>query len=464
MARYLSEERAAGTLAHNRKQAPHEALACYALLSYNTSTPASGGIAYYDKSFQELATVPTLSAEHAGLGPRPSVTYHDAGGLMGYAGRMRSWTSTHNRPSSAQTATFGNATNVMGEFGNYMTLCYSNLTANPQSSYQSAAQLNQGAINADHRDRAIVYVVRGGRVFGVNRLQPTRHASTHNQLYGDYPLPHLNTSMTGAGTYNARRKAFVVLSYLNTNGSFRLDLYQGVDLDRHRSVDAAFSGLTPSAYTLNLSSNWSVNNTESHYNLKPVLCDNGDVFISVMHPSNGLNLYKVTRLANGGYNAGEFVTRVTLTTSYGAEQNYFYGLRSLQSRDGSLVMHFCAYYYYGAGHYNIVIDKAKATYVTNLLASSNTNDGCQPLPYGDSGFAMYLAGQAHGSNPSGGYILGTYERRPSDGALLQTNATLYLPYFPYPDATNYPGITQVADYAVLQGQHTQPDHWNARGA
>ena len=86
------------------------------------------------------------------------------------------------------------------------------------------------------------------------------------------------------------------------------------------------------------------------------------------------------------------------------------------------------------------------------MQKADSSYGVIPVPYGDSGFATYWASNCYASNYVGGYITGAVERD-GDNDLVQMASAMYLPYFPGPNTTNYPGFTQVVDYSLLTNQY-----------
>jgi hypothetical protein len=202
-----------------------------------------------------------------------------------------------------------------------------------------------------------------------------------------------------------------------------------------------------------MSSNWNVNNNESYYNLKPIVTDNGKVYVTVFFTSSNFTLYEFTRSGTSAVTA-TYVTTHSLTTSYGREQGYpTYGQRQITSRDGTTVCTFCPYYYYGAGGAFYMIDKTNNTYVGWLY--TDTSIAMQPMPYANNGWTFVYAGNGYASNYSGNYVQRTYERGGS-GLLVQSGATRYFTKWTAPNTTNYPGFTQTVDFVLLNGNPSGP--------
>jgi hypothetical protein len=191
--------------------------------------------------------------------------------------------------------------------------------------------------------------------------------------------------------------------------------------------------------------NWISNNSESYYNLKPVVSDNGTVFVSLSFSlSNNLSLYAFTRSGTSAITASRQTT-LSMINSFGLDQGVQYGQRAITSRDGTTVATFCPYYYYGTGIDCYMIDKRNNTY--SMYQNIDTTFGIQIIPTGDSDWRFYYAGDARSGNYTGSY-LSAYFMKQNSGGFTSVNATQYLPYFTGPNSTNYSGITQVVDYPM----------------
>lgn len=447
----LSPHLQAGT---PKQLAVGEGRACYAICSYNTSS-IGGGISWLDKFFQPVVPTPTDYSTGTGSG-----TNHQ---LVGDS-TWQTWSQvfgnlapTQSYPASNGTSNYGNATPAAGEFGNAMVDTFSNRTAIRQttrnSSWTIKHSLNRSFVNSDHTDRSVVYVLNGNIFRAVSRIDGDHTYNRRNTR--EFTIPSMNTSMVGSASYNNVLKRLVILSYNAYGGSNALIVYNGIDFDKFPSPADAFANATRidvAAFVMGVT--WGTNDAETQYCLKPVLCDNGDIFVTVMHPSVHFAIYKI--VLNAGLTAVSttaFVTSHSLTTSYGAAQGIQYGQRQIQSRDGGAVLSFCPYYYYGAGIYCWLIDKRKSSYTNpSAFNAANSNYGFMPMPYGDDGFSCYYAGNYYASNPNGGYITGTLQRN-SAGNFEQTGTNIYLPYAPPPNTTNYPFMTQVVDYSMLDNQN-----------
>lgn len=447
----LSPHLQAGT---PKQLAVGEGRACYAICSYNTTT-GSGGISWLDKFFQPV--VPTAGDYSPGAGSGTNHQQVSDSAWQTWAQVFGGMSPTQSAPSTTVTNNFGNATNAAGEFGNAFVDTFSNRTAMRQTTRNIAVNvkhnLNRSFVNSDHTDRSIVYVLNGNVFRGVSRIDGD---TTYNRRgTREFTISGVHASMAGSASYNNVLKRLVILSYSAANGSNTLIVYNGIDFDKYPSPAEAFANATrTNIAAFALGTPWPINDAETQFCLKPVLCDNGDIFVTVMHPGNSFAIHKI--VLNAGLTAVSSATRLsahTLTTSYGAESGVQYGQRQIQARDGGAVLSFCPYYYYGAGIYSWLIDKRKSTY-TNPSSFNSTNSfaGSMPMPYGDDGFACYFAGNYFAGNPTGGYITGTLQRN-SEGVFEQSGTNVYLPYAPPPNTTNYPFMTQVVDYSMLDNQN-----------
>jgi hypothetical protein len=431
-----------------------EARACYAMLSYNTSSGV-GGLAFYDKFFQPVraSTAPHSLTSLGALGNYHHSTSGDAQTNLGLFGGNVNTTSAQSATNAS--ATYLNSSVAGGEFGNAFIDAFSNSSASPQTSRNSTwatkHYLNQMFVDSDHSDKSIIYVLGNGLFRAVSRID----GDSGYDYYGTTAtsITGLNASMWGSGSYNSVRKELVILSYAGAGGSFTLMTYQGVDFNKYKSPAEALvaPGVVRIDKAVSFAANWSAANNESNFNIKPTLCDNGDVYVTCMFESSSLSLWRVVRDASLSPTV-TYISAKGTTTSYGRSQGDHYGQRRIQARDGGAVMAFCPYYYYGAGLRTWLIDKRKSTYLNaSMIDSTDASAGTQPVPYGDSGFAAYFCGNVYASGTTGAYVTGSMERG-GTGLIVQTGSNILLPYFTAPNTTNYPGFTQVTDYSMLDNQ------------
>lgn len=452
---YLSNKRRALQQGTPKWLPAGEARAAYALLSNNTSSTV-GGVAFFDKYFQPVR--PSVNPSASGT---PSMTgnFQNAasGDIQLYSGLFYGISATQTQASTTATTNFMNATNAAGEFGNAMVDVFSNSTIvssynRSANNYANKHSLNRSFIDSDHSDQTIAYIQYGQVLRAVSRIQGDVSFNAPGTKH--ITLTDLSSSSYGSMTYNAVRRELVAVQYVGSGGNMKVITWKNVDFNRFPSPHIAMTQPDVIKVTKTLASmvSWSVNNAESYYNSKPVLCDNGDIYLSVMFTSSTLSMYKLVRDANLDITVSLVGTR-TLTTSYGADQNPTqYGQRKIQSRDGGSVLCFCAYYYYGAGMASFIVDKRKSTWINNSwMQDSNTAAGVIPVPFGDNGFAAYFCGNVYASNYTGGYITSAC-LRDGDNDIVQTASAMYLPYFTLPNTTNYPGFTQVVDYSMLDNQ------------
>jgi len=264
---------------------------------------------------------------------------------------------------------------------------------------------------------------------------------------GDFSVSSLNSTMQGSASYHIKRKELTILSYVSSSGSFNCFTYQNVDFDAYPDPFVALNRpeVVRVDATLNLGSNWAVNDNESYYNLKPITTDNGNVYVTVFFTSNSLTLYRFTRSGTSAI-TGTYITALSTTTSYGRDQGDRFGQKTITSRDGTSVAAFCPYYYYGAGIKCYMIDKTNNTYTT--YAQNGSGPGVACMPYGDSSWGFWYNGNSYASNYSGGYMIAQYIKR-STGGFASNDGAYYAPYHPGPNTTNYPAMTQVTDYMLL---------------
>lgn len=422
--------------------------AAYAMISCNT-TSTWHGYALYDDNFQMPFNYGYPNTYNS-YGPS-HVVYLDSSTFL-YGTNIffdANYTSSSTYASSNGTATYVNATPCFGEFGTAAIDIFSDGSFGRPSrmsgDYQNKHYLNAYAINSDHSDRRNVYILNGTTLRCVDRLFGGYNSDKPGTTA--YTLTGVNANMQGSASYNKARKELTVLSNVTSGGSFSVLTYANVDFDTYPSPTAALTaaGVTVTTAALTIP-NWNTNDSESYYNLKPVVTADGSLFISVMFQSSDFALYKVTRNGTTAITATRQATNA-LTTSYGRPSGIGYGQRQITSKDGTSVAVFCPYYYYGSGIMCYMIDKTNNTYVT--YNNTNTGYGFACLPYKDSGWTFWYCGNVYASNWSGGSFYSTYLRGAST-LLTQIATSGYLTHFTGPNTTNYPGLTQVTDYVLLQ--------------
>jgi hypothetical protein len=423
--------------------------ASYALASFNTSN-AQGGFAWYGPNFNSVANF-GYEGSYSGSGFSPNTFLNNNVNIYHDTCVFPSSQPTQGYISSS-TSYFLSSTSSCGEFGNAMIDAYSDGTFNNIYARRGDANvkhfLNASAINSDHSNRRIVYLLREGKVRAVDRLYGNYNIPMDQT--SDFTVSSLDTNMRGSASYHKVRKELTILSLVASGGSFNCFTYSNVDFDAYPDPAIALNRpeVTRTNATLSLGS-WVVNNNETYYNLKPVVVDNGNVYVSVMFSSNTYSLYKFTRNGTSAITATRATTNgIYSGGAFGAEQGLGYGQRTITSRDGTSVATFCPTYYYGAGILCYMIDKTYDTYAT--CNAQDSNFGYQCVPYGDSSWSFYYAGNGYATNYSGAYIYANYVKLGGPtGGFTNIGSTVYLPYFPYPNTTNYPGMTQVVDYVLL---------------
>lgn len=416
--------------------------ASYAMLSYNTSSTWQGAV-FYDDNFDPIING-NRSNFNIGIPTQWIInTTHDRSPII-FSGVTQTRISTN--ASQYVQATFNT-----GEFGNDSVKVHENGLLSKACSLNSGNMQyipNKTFINSNHINKNIVYFLYQGKISSGYRLNPYPNIQIDNN-YNEVSLtPYMNsniTNMWGSASYNNYREEIVfIVQDSSAQSRFFIYVYKNVNLN---SVNGLNSLKRLPDYTqtitLNTVGTW-VNNTESNTMIKPILCDNGDIYITNMLSSSRYMLYKLT------YNITNYslslIDNLTLTTSYGFEQGQFYGQRIMQSRDQRMVLCWCPYYYYGAGISSFIIDKRNSSWRRGLYMA-NSSDGILPMPYKDSGFTYYYAGNSYATNPNGGYITTfIYPNNNMNESPVLYNTQLYLSSFTGPNTTNYPGFSHVIEY------------------
>ena len=145
---------------------------------------------------------------------------------------------------------------------------------------------------------------------------------------------------------------------------------------------------------------------ETRYRPIPFLCDNGDIVVFVMTPSNGAAWWRWKgsdqthdqRQTDGQLSQnGHYHHTYSWTTSYGYEQGRVYGARWQVSSDGKYAWAYCSSYYYGSGAYVMMIRISDGKLLRYLTQDSG--DGRHPFPLGVN--SMGWAKTANGDGGAG---------------------------------------------------------------
>jgi len=438
--------------------------ASYAIISANSANTIDE-TAFLDAEFRAIApynTGPVGAGQATGGGASASfdrflLPYKDHGQTSGaYNGAPTQTQASSNGTTSAWV----NATNNSGEFGNDNTWVsergLQGNTVQRAGTNTVMAQTNFSFINSDHKDRSVVLTLNGGQVSLTSRWRPTpptllalqKSKTRTKSISSQFGAGSQIASQFGSASYNNVRKEFVTVAY-NTSvaGQYDVKIWKNMNFD---AVDVTALGVPDVAQTVNMNTvgGWGSNTTESQYRVTPVLVDTGDIYLVAFFPSAAIRLFKMVRTGGDTTNTFTLLDSLSTTTSYGLEQGNDYGMKTMQSRNGQLVICFCPYYYYGTGIESFVVDKRNSSWARGFQYALSSG-GCQVLPYGDDGFANWFAGNFYASNNQGGYIQGFVTPGVLTGAPpVWTNANLYLPIAPAPNTTNYPGMSQVWEFAL----------------
>ena len=389
--------------------------ASYAIMSYNTSS-GSYGTVFMDAEFNKISYAGIQSYYgHTGSYNTYSGTYDSVGQWM------YNMSATQSTPSSNGTSTYCNATNVMGEFGNSMAVVSERgVQQGYYARWRTTSTSNIGRqrhafVNSDHSNKNKVIMFDGGYLESMPKWMPLTTAT-----FGTYPSGERKTkqfsanstlgantanltSQFGTASYNnVRKELVIVVNNSSSNSQFYVNIFKNVDFDA-TDCDVTQVSNTPNNQFQVTLGNWQTNSNESRYNFNVVLTDNGQIYITVMHPSSQFNIHRITRAGDDNSGTVENLTTQGLTTSYGIDQGNEYGQNAIQTRNGNMVMGFCVYYYYGSGLQSYVIDKRNNSWA-NGYTTSDTSQGIQPMKYRDDSFCYYYAGNYYADNYSGAYI------------------------------------------------------------
>ena len=425
-------------------------VACYALHSFNT-TSSVNSVTFYDEDFC------SISGRRIGAGNTYANVDNATWGQSTYGGgNMQGQdylSSTTNNTANSATTTYIQGTNAAGEIGNSLMDTFSDgsffgTRLRQGGSWNYKYYINKNVIGSQHLDKSYVYMIYGGMLRAVSRC-------IGSFSYGKEGTQEWSTpSGVAGGFWNRKRRELTLMAYTSGNTLFTVYTYSGVDFDRFPSPAEAMNrpevSMTQSTVTITASNGG--NSSVSDFEL--AVADSGTCWYVNFIESSSLRVSSWKRSGTATVTAA-YLSALSTSTAYGIDQGIHYRTVSVMSRDGSAIAVGCPYYYYGSGIECFMIDLVGDGYTQ--YQNGGTSNGIQLLPYKDSGFAFYFAGNAYSSNCTGGYIDATFNRikpaaktLPTDGCKLQqTSGQICLPYFPQPNTTNYPGMTQVVDYAML---------------
>jgi hypothetical protein len=437
------------------------------MLSSNTTTAWHGAV-FYDAEFRRIGSQGNaLSALNRSQGftndmDQAEATYVPIAPMF------------HNINPNTQTANSSTAhvnpmggTASMGEYGQQCAF------ASERGVVVSAIQRTAGAIvgstnnaslfnnrafvNSDHQDKKLTMQLAGGYL----TVSPLATPNCYNTITNaTYRRPFFNVAplfsaydggstanlMYGSASYNNVRKELMVATYSSAAaGRFLIAIWKNFDFD---AVNGDITTLTAAPTVLRTVSmpSWT-DSSEARYNSKWTLVDDGSIFMSAFcEGSNFTKMFKITRNVDDSTFTGTFQQQQTNTTSYGIGQGEPYGQRQMQTRDGSMTVNWCVYYYYQCGIRSWVVDKRNSSYAIGH-SSNNGSMGTYPVKYKNSGFAYYEGGNVYAGNYSGAYIAAYSSRGVAAGSAPVTAiSTMYLPIFTGPNTTNYPGFTHVIEF------------------
>jgi hypothetical protein len=268
-----------------------------------------------------------------------------------------------------------------GEFGSSMLDVFSNLTWAPSDRIKY--QTNNAFVDSDHTDQTISYVLSNGTFRAINRI-----SGNHNFDYPDtkgQSIQNCDLAMTGSASYNYSRKELVILSNVSNMGKFMLITFKGLDLDKYPSPELAFKSATRNDISLSFAEFWPNNDSECLHNIKPVLCDDGSIFVSVMFPRDSLCIFKIIQSDIG---AEVSIIGSKNIMSVGRDDGAQFGQKRIQSRDKSRILSSCVYFH-SDGLISWIIDKRESK-ILNSNKIDCTNLESYPVPYGDREFSSYV--------------------------------------------------------------------------
>lgn len=424
---------------------------CLAGSDATTASPTTTEAIFLDGEFRRVGWIAS-NALNGASGTYDTWDNSRVGAVLSYPGYNYAATG------AGDTTQMAYATNASSEFGNDGGFFASERGVMSANQTRFASQWTHRAsfafVNSDHADKTKVLQVDSGqlqvsplwspRVSGlIAPSRPERKGMTPTSVISGSAI----SNMIGSGSYNQVRKEFcLVASNPGKTGMYDFYIWTGIDFDGNGVDVTALSAAAPITFQVDVSTvaavtGWTV---ETQYHVSPVLCDDGTVYLALMFPSSVLRAYRVTRPSGPTPALVTYISQQTLNSvAYGLEQGQAFGAKSMQTRDGNMVIIWCPYYYYGSGFVSYVIDKRSGTIAPGPYL--NTSLSYNLVKYRDDSFALYLSNQAAGSsNSTGAYISHVISRRAGQIPLVNA-ATIYMPEFPS-NVQNYWALTHVWEY------------------
>ena len=440
----------------------------YALVSSNSSSTWHGAM-FYDQDFRPVHSHHNQYSQGGSLYGNANNAIQVSDSTHAYGEPFfNNVTRTQSSPQSNSGYYLSSCTQ-RGMAGSSLCEMFSDVTMAPlrhNSSWNEKLNAQFRTINSNHSNKSLLYYLDGSTLRARSIFNVSVHpnvmpypGTTDWNLNSDARFTNsISGNTRGSATYNKTRKEFLVITYRTSGGQWWCRRYRNVDFDLYPDPQAALTeaSVVVNEFQLSVSGNWSTNDNESYYSSTPVMVDNGNVYISVMFPSNAHTLYKFTPPDDTTATTAAYENSIGASTSYGQDQGAsYYGKSMMMSRDGNATLIASPYYYYHSGVNAFIIDRKNDTYVNYQNADSSY--GIQPMPWRDDGFIFYYAGNCYASNNNGGYLIYRVERigDVQSGTLTGKSCSWNLGYFPGPNTTNYPGMTQVVDYYGLNYDYNQ---------
>lgn len=425
----------------------HNRRACYLMIAYQSN---GYHVVFYDQDFNVIIpNYQTYSSSNREYETHSNMLQYHSGSFMVDNNLGLGFSSTNGHPSSSSNM-YASSFQFNGMNG-----CAS-IQAFSDGSVGSAYNGTYGNSNkrhdlktyftSDHTNRSIIYGYKEGTIFARHINAPSFRDANYVGTE-DYAPTGGNTSMRGTVAYNNTLKELHVC-YENSSASYSIRKYSGWDFDAYPDPTTAAANVTGTLEYTITNPSWTGYSSESVFNSKMLLRDDGQLHMYTFFPSSKMaNYYWTNPTTTGNINTTQGST-ASNTTSYGYDQGESYGMHIISSRDGKNYAFISPYYYYHSGLNHMYSGMKETTNgPSHIIQNHDSNYGYTVLPWRDDGFCTYYAANGYASNYSGTNIRDFIGIGGTTGKLIrESNYYQYLPIWHGANTTSYPGIACVNDY------------------
>ena len=435
--------------------------ACYVLFSQTSGSGYS--FVFLNQDFGPITPYYDQYSQHTYISKSSAQRYHNGQFMNNQMMFWNNYNGTSGTPSSSSSLYFnvfaGNS-QLGAPFGHFYSDGSFTGVYNQSNQYYHLWYHRKLIIPSDHSNRAINYLINNGKLMA-RKVGDGRDDPPYPGTQDTTQISGSNGSFQGMGAYNNTLKEFLLphAETTGSNGIVNIQRYTNFDLDAYPSPVDAFANATLDSTFQWTPGNWHSNNTESRYNSKWVLRNDGYLIHTVFFQGGGgVRTYCAKRPTNGSAVTGTHVNSISNTTSYGSDHGTNFGQHIVQSRDGKFVGIASPYYYYWSGINAMFIDMEGTTSgASNTYQNSSSSFGGVILPYRDTDLMVSVMNNGYASGGGGPNFTRMYNKQKlaSTGvtSVYQASFDGTRPgLFDGTNSTNYPIIVAVTDYGSLKYQ------------